>query len=262
MRAVINLNLLELMKRIIDWLSKRTIDWLFIIGVGAIVIAGIGTIFFGGFHKKQQPMPARKQPPPVVRKIAPSKLQPAKPSKEILPGTIEYLDMKNGFRDAIFGRWDTNFSNLVLKGQDPERQLKTYTRAGDDLSLEGVPLNSIEYTFFKGQLCKVSLTWKREYPDNAINIPPTTDISVSIAHLYGPPTRHQSKREFVDNTWRGRKAEILLTEFLSSGVADLVNGGWSSPPTTTGQMVFQSIPLLHAEEAYVASQSFRSQGKF
>lgn len=240
---------------------KRIIDVIFIIGVAAIVIGLAGGALFGGCNKVQHihGTTARKQPPPLMRKVAPASPQPSKPAKEILPRTVEYLDMKNGFRDAIFGQWDTNFSNLVLKEQDDTRQLKTYTRPDDVLSLASVPLESIEYAFFKGQLYKIVLTWKVQHEESVVTKATSTDIAPYCASLYGPPTQHHIQKDQVGFAWRGRKVNLLVTEFLTPGVVNLVSGGWSLPPTTEGRMIFESIPLRQAEEAYAASQSFRSQ---
>lgn len=241
---------------------KRTIDWIFIIGAVGLIIAGIGMLFPGcnkKFHARKTTQENRPHHPLVVYKTVPSKPEQAKPTKEILPRTIEYLDLKNGFRDAIFGRQETNFDNLVLKEQDEARQLKTYTRSDDVLSLEGTPLESIEYTFFKGQLYKILLTWKVEHEEDVIAKPPSTDIPQYFADLYGPPTKHRIQKDQLEFRWRGRKVDVLLTEILSSGVPNVVNGGWSLPPTTMGRMVFESIPLRNAVDAFAASKTYRSQ---
>lgn len=198
---------------------------------------------------------AARRPKPVKPKVVLVRTNAPKPVKAIVPGTAEYLDMKNGFRDAAFGQSESEFSNLVLKEKDEARQLATYVRTGDVLSLETVPLETIEYSFFKGRLYRIVLKWKVEHRESALATPPSTELAANCSSLYGRPKRHMTQKDITEYTWSGRKVEVILHEFRMPGAANLTKGGWGIPPTTSGQMVFASIPLRRELELFIASQS-------
>jgi hypothetical protein len=181
--------------------------------------------------------------------------KPAKPAKEIVPGTPEYLDEKNGFRDAMFGQPETEFSNLILKEKDDARQSATYTRTGDVLSLENVPLETIEYTFYKGQLSRITIKWQVQHRESALATPPSSELAVTLATVYGRPKSRSVQKDCTKYSWTGKKVEILMHEFRMAGVAGSVKNGWTIPPTTSGELVMQSIPLRHELEAFLASQT-------
>ena len=120
-----------------------------------------------------------------------------------------------------------------MKSQDETRQTKTFTRSGDDLSLDGVPLETIEYSFFQGQLLEVQLRWNLEHRDNASATPPSSDVSTYCTSHYGPPTKNIIARNSIEYVWRGQQSR---TRHRSSCACrawhDKVNGGWAIPPET------------------------------
>src|SRR5512139_2547285 len=74
-------------------------------------LAGVAGWLGAGCDDPRPPATAKKQTTNVVR-VAKSRPAPAKPKKEILPGTIDYLDAKNGFRGVTFGQPETSIANL------------------------------------------------------------------------------------------------------------------------------------------------------
>jgi hypothetical protein len=208
-----------------------------------------------------------QSPPPRVHDNAKpdtelaKKTKPVKLPKLAPPGTAAYLDLKNGFRDVVFGTPATNFSDLVLQGKDDAAQTATYTRSGDVLSLAGVPLQEIDYTFFQDQLSKVTVKWKLEFVTNDFSVPPNTGLAASCTELYGRPKQHQVQRESTEYVWSGQRVKILLDEIKLPGVANPGGGGWAVAPVTSGEMVIQSIPLCRDMDVYISSQSAQQDNK-
>lgn len=174
---------------------------------------------------------------------------------ESSPGTIRYLDDKNGFRDVTFGQTDSEISNLVLKRSDDVRQLKTYTRSGDNLTLNSVPLSTIEYTFLKGQLFQIAAKWSVDEKKAVLKNSSTTSLAPFCASLYGPAKRHTNKKEAAEYIWRGKRVELIVNEIHLPGVQDTIRGGWALAPSTKGQMIIEDIDLRKALGAEMASSN-------
>lgn len=168
--------------------------------------------------------------------------------KEALPGTIQYLDAGNGFRDVTFGQTDTEIGDLVVTSQDDARHLKTCVRSGDDLTLHGVPVESIEYRFHNGQLYAVLVQWNLPHADSASRRPPTTDLALHFAGEYGPARSARTGRDEVQYVWRGRKVELMIYEALFPGLPRHLADGWVAPPTTTGRLLIRNLALARAAE--------------
>lgn len=173
-------------------------------------------------------------------------------------GTPAYLDAKNGFRDLSFGQNESDFNNLVLVSKDDNRPTTVYTRTGDVLDLEGVPLEKIEYVFFKGQLAKIRLVWTATYPDNTFPSPPSTRIAAQCSKLYGKPRRDLVKKDSIEFGWAGQKVNISLNEFKLKGAGQKAGGTWIIPPSSSGEMILSSIPLMRAVDSYVAEKTAQS----
>ena len=232
------------------------------------VMAGVALlVWLVGMFGSTPELPPQKavhhKPRPATPELAaqskPKPGKPARPPREIVAGTADYLDAKNGFRDVQFGQVETEFTNLVLQAKDEARQLATYTRSGDVLNMEGVPLQNIEYTFFNGQLVRVSLKWKTEYPDSTLALPPSTEMAGHCSELYGRPKKQSVKKDAAQYCWSGKKVKIILDEFRLPGVTNMDKGGWAIPPTTSGQMVFESIPARLDMQTVNANQVHGSQ---
>lgn len=214
-----------------------------------------------------EPVPpvTKKRPHPRTNRVArvtTSKPRPVKLAKEIRPGTIAYLDAKNGFRDVTFGEPETKIAQLVEASRDEARQLKTCTRLNETMSLHGVPLERVEYKFFRGELYAVEIEWQVSHADAVLNRPPATDLSVRCASEYGPPRRHRMTKEGTRYIWRGQRVQLDLTESLLPGVADLVNGGWAIPPTTAGSLLIRNLALSRAAEAGFKSRPVQGSDGF
>ena len=202
----------------------------------ALSVAGL---LFSGCGEKTPP------PKPKVVKAKPApKPKPVKPVKEAKLGTPAYLDAKYGFRDLNFGTASGSLSDLTLVEDDAAQQLKTYTRANEQLMLGNVPLKKIEYTFFEDKLCQITLYWEVQYPSSLQGRPESTELSGYCTTLYGKPALRQVNKDNTYYVWHGQKAGLMLTENLLHGVRDVAHGtGWALSPSTTGIMVIYSEPL-------------------
>ena len=184
----------------------------------------------------------------------PSKKTAARSAKEeAAPGTLRYLDAKNGFRDVKFGESEKDIPNLILKSSDDARGLKTYTRSDETLSFNGVPLKSVEYTFLKGELFQVVAKWSVEEKGAVLKNSATTSLAPFCASLYGPARRHAAKKDSAEYVWRGKQVELILNETHLPGVPDAVHGGWAIAPSTKGEMLVESIDRRKALNAQMAS---------
>lgn len=211
--------------------------------VGAVAWLGAGC---GENPQNSQKPKAPKAPPAKreVRKPKAAESKPAKPVKSAVPGKIVFLDFKSGFRDATLGDGVAKFENLVLVRRDEARELETYTRTGDVLAVENMPLTAVEYVFFRGQLAWISLKWKMEYDDSPSVLPPPSDMPRYCANLYGPPSkRSRSRSNDLSQTWRGRRTTLVLNESRLPGVPDLIRSRWGIPPTTIGELTIESVAL-------------------
>ena len=221
-------------------------------------IVAISLGLASGCKKKPQAHHAIKTNEPAAypenafepKKKAPTK-QPVK--REIAPGTLRYLDAKNGFRDTKLGGSEKDIPNLVLKSSDDARGLKTYTRSDETLSFNGVPLKSVEYTFLKGELFQVVAKWSVEEKGAVLKNSGTTSLAPFCASLYGPARRHAAKKGSAEYVWRGKQVELILNEARLPGVPDAVHGGWAIAPSTKGEMLVESIGRRKALNAQMAS---------
>ena len=118
----------------------------------------------GDFDDSPAPKVARKSRAVTKPKVTIAQTKPAKVVKDPEVGTKGYLDFKRGFRDAEFGKSEAEIGNLSIVSKDERLELVTYVRSGDVKELEGMPLESIQYTFFRGQLARVDLKWQVAYP--------------------------------------------------------------------------------------------------
>lgn len=210
-----------------------------------------------GSQQDPAPKPLHQPKPvePAAPKVPTVRTNAIKQPKPITPGTIQFMDLKNGFRDATFGQSEAEFSNLVLKEKDEPGQLAVYTRTGDLLALESVPLETIEYTFFKHRLYRIALRWKIEHPESVLPTPPSTDLAACCSSLYGKPKRLATRDGYIKYSWIGEKVELILHEFKMPGVANPSKSCWAISPTTSGQLVFSSVPLRHEYESFLAGQA-------
>ena len=228
--------------------------------INLFLIAGISLGLAAGCKKRPQAKhvtPATNEPAAYPESaFAPTKKTPTKPVKEeALPGTLRYLDAKNGFRDVTFGESESGIPNLVLKSSDEARGLKTYIRSDENLSLNGVPLRSVEYTFLKGELFKVIARWSVEEKGAVLKNSATTSLAPFCASLYGPARKRAAKKDSPEYIWRGKHVELILNESHLPGVPDAVHGGWAMTPSTKGEMLIESIDRRKALGAEMASSN-------
>lgn len=204
-----------------------------------------------GCGKEEAPAPRVHHTPKPKTEIA---NKTVRLPKLAVPGTIGYLDLRNGFRDAVLGTDSSSFNDLVLKGREDAAQTATYTRSGDVLNLGGVPLQEIDYTFFKDRLAKITVTWKLEFATNDFSLPPSAGLAANCTQLYGRPQQHLTQQESAQYTWTGQRAKIQLSEIKLPGVV-APGGNWAIAPVTSGEMDVQSIPLSRDMDVYISSQS-------
>jgi hypothetical protein len=129
-----------------------------------------------------------------------TRLTPTEPS----PGSLAYLDFKNGFRDLTFGAPPT--SDMVLKETDGDT--KYYTRPQDDLILGGAQLQRIIYGFYKDRFDWLLLETKGLGNSRAM-----LDV---VRQTYGPG--YQGNRYIQKFAWFGSRVSGIYSE--NSATAD------------------------------------------
>ena len=199
---------------------------------------------------KEKPTPPPKSTPRPVKKAVKAETatqinKPAHQLRGIEPGSLSYLDAKDGFRDVRFGIASSNMDNLVLIQENTDNKSKIFTRIGDELMLNDVPLETIEYTFFEDKLCQVVLKWNVISTNEQNPRPQPTKIPIIVASVYGRPTRRTQNKDENLYVWNGRKVGVMIDEIFLSGVKDVINQGdsWKIPPTTVGKMLIYSRQL-------------------
>jgi hypothetical protein len=221
-----------------------------------LVVSVLSLGLLAGCHKKAKP-PVAKAKKKIQRTNAVAVVEPPvetpPPRHPIKPGSIQYLDYRNGFRDVFFYQPESSITNAVLRKQDEQHQLKTFTRPGEEMSLNNIPLESVEYSFFKGQLCQIVVKWRVEQKAGASTSPPVAALTPFCASLYGPPSQQTKKKGETELRWQGQRVVLILSESVIPGVRDKINGGWAIPPVASGLMVMENINLRRALKATLAS---------
>lgn len=117
------------------------------------------------------------------------------------PGSIEYLDWRNGFRDWKFGQSIDEFDGMILR--EKRGRNARYLRQHDSM-LAGGDLSSLYYTFTEGKFSMVT----GKFVD-AINC----KIGVkSLIEAYGKPTDFAELDDVLGRkydasaNWQGKKA--------------------------------------------------------
>jgi hypothetical protein len=148
--------------------------------------------------------------------------RPAPAPREPAPGSLTYLDFKNGFRDVTFG--DPPTSDMVLK--EDAGDAKYYTRARDDLSLGGAQLQSIAYGFYKGHCSWLVIETKGLINSRAI-------LEV-MRQTYGPGYQGQGTPYLQQVAWFGSRVSGTYSE---------------NSVTSDAYMVLASVPMTTEEKA-------------
>jgi hypothetical protein len=164
--------------------------------------------------------PAPAQPPaeavqqrPVVVKPTPAPVEPS-------PGSLAYLDFKNGFRDLKFG--DPPAADMVLKEDSGDS--KFYVRPQDELGIGGATVNRIAYGFYKERLSSILIETK-----GLTNSRGLLDV---LRQAYG--IGEQPNRFMNSYTWRGSRAIVSYDE---------------NSITHNATVWFFSAPLISEEQA-------------
>lgn len=191
--------------------------------------------------------------------------------RSFIPSTIE-LDRKNGFRDVFFGQNSTSITNIKFAN----RWETSARRDEDELSIDGVPLKSIVYSFFQDRLVSVELEfnishslkkdnlWINQFhyvPDWPIGSTGQSDdcstrLKGFIEHLYGKPSTETSELDtwnYQGNSyvagkkwryaWIGSKVRIDMEE-------NNRNPGLGMTPTSSGRITIKSIPIALERQNY------------
>jgi hypothetical protein len=149
------------------------------------------------------------------------------------PGSLAYLDHKNGFRDLTFG--DPPPAGMVLREQDRHGEKKIYDRPADDLRIGAAEISYISYRFYKNRLSGVMLLTKGISNSRAM-------LGV-LTEAYGP----------------GSRPNAYIEEYLWSGsrVMAYFKGNAITRDATTALL---SVPLQKEEEADNAMKAKKGVG--
>jgi hypothetical protein len=201
-------------------------------------------------------------------------------SAVVAPGSVDYLDFKNGFRDVVFGSKPADYKNMVLVGQDQAsgNTYAVFRRSSDALTLNGIPLNSIDYKFLNNALFCVSLGWDMQFTNTvvvddfegssgirlptygyALSLP--SGLASYVETLYGKPNEEDlketpsasgsSKRigsRTVSRGWHGKKVSLKFFELQND---------WANPtPKTMGAIdVFDAQVMKKVEVLQQTTES-------
>jgi hypothetical protein len=136
--------------------------------------------------------------------------RPVPALREPAPGSLTYMDFKNGFRDVTFG--DPPTSDMVLK--EDAGDAKYYIRPHDALSLGGAPLQSITYGYYKGRCKWLVLATKGRVNSRAM-------LKV-VRQASGPGYQGQGTPYLQQFAWFGSRVSGTYTEHLGTSDAYLV----------------------------------------
>jgi hypothetical protein len=157
-------------------------------------------------HRAYHGLPPAEASPAAVR--PPS--TPANPS----PGSLAYLDARNGFRDLTFGDPPQQGMRVVEDHGDT----KYYTRPSDDLTIGGAKIKEISYGFYKGRLYSVLIE-----TEGLLNSRALLEV---LQQAYGTGSR---PNRFMDEyMWDGSRVLLYYDQ---------------KPVTNEAITMFQSIPL-------------------
>jgi hypothetical protein len=110
------------------------------------------------------------------------------------------LDAKNGFRMVKFGE---PFSQaFAVQFQSEDKRQVIATRNGDLLSLDGIALQPIRYTFFDGKLVWITMELQ--------NMADRKAVTRLFTKLYGPPNDGFRSRAANYDIWRGTLVQLEL----------------------------------------------------
>jgi hypothetical protein len=164
----------------------------------------------GGSDAADAPLPPQLGPerPGVTR------LPPVEPS----PGSLAYLDFKNGFRDLKFH--DPPTPDMVLT--EDTGDLKMYVRPNDELGIGEATAKRIDYFFYKGRLSTVHFATK--------GFTNSRNVLEVLRQAYGIGER--PNRFMYRYLWSGSHVRVSYDQNSITDDADV----W-----------FYSIPLLNEE---------------
>ncbi|GBD27685.1 hypothetical protein HRbin30_03039 [bacterium HR30] len=118
---------------------------------------------------------------------------------------LEELDREYGFRGIGFGADLDRVANLKKAGERGQCEV-AYTRSGDKLEFEGVPLTGIEYSFQNDRFTLVSLLAK---PENC------SRLYAALRARYGEDQTKLgvdgTQKPFWTATWEGKRVKVDIT---------------------------------------------------
>jgi hypothetical protein len=173
------------------------------------------------------PLPSASTRLPEPLPVAQPNVKPREPS----PGSLTYLDYKNGFRDLQFG--DPPKAGMVLREDGGDS--KYYVRPSDDLSIGGAHLSQLIYGFYKNRLESVWMATKGFIDSRAL-------LEV-LRQAYGPPS--QPNQFMEDYQWFGSKVTVSYKK---------------NPITNNADVWFFSKPLVAEQQADQKSKAKRGVG--
>jgi hypothetical protein len=177
----------------------------------------------GGSTAADPPIPS----PPGPDKPGGTRLTTTEPS----PGSLAYLDFRNGFRDLKFGDPPTQDMKVFEEGGET----KFYRRSSDDLTIGNANIEEISYGFYKGRLYSVLLQ-----TGGLIN---SRALLAVLREAYGPGSR---PNQFMDRyLWDGSKVLLYYDQ---------------KPISDDAITMFQSVPLRNEKAADEKAKARKGAG--
>ncbi|MCX8072380.1 MAG: hypothetical protein N3C12_08010 [Candidatus Binatia bacterium] len=115
------------------------------------------------------------------------------------------LDAEYGFRGVLFGTDVDRVAGLKKIGERGECEI-AYSRSGDKLEFDGVPLTGIEYSFQNDRFTLVSLTARPEH---------CARLYSALRARYGEDQTklgtEGTQKPFWTATWEGKRVKVDIT---------------------------------------------------
>jgi hypothetical protein len=150
---------------------------------------------------------------PITAADSPSAFASSAATANPPPGSLAYLDAKNGFRDLTFG--DPPPEGMLPTEEDGDRRV--YVRPDDELTIGGAHMRRMTYTFYKDRFAAVRL--------HTTTLADGRALLAVLQQAFGPGMKDDPKRERY--TWVGQQVSVTYEEHTIGHEAEV---WWRSQP--------------------------------
>lgn len=135
---------------------------------------------------------------PITAADSPSAFASSAATANPPPGSLAYLDAKNGFRDLTFG--DPPPEGMLTTEEDGGRRV--YVRPDDELTIGDAHVRRMTYTFYRERFAAVRL--------HTTTLADGRALLAVLQQAFGPGVKDDPKRERY--TWVGQQVAVTYGE--------------------------------------------------